>query len=98
MKIHNEKIKVTVYDNNKIDVGIISLYYGDSCIVSNLELSKRKKSFTITIDKTNPRQLILFANNLGSMPPNTAACVIGAGKKQINVVLSSDLYPQQMSL
>ncbi|CAN5379060.1 hypothetical protein BH09BAC5_BH09BAC5_16170 [soil metagenome] len=91
VKIHNEKIKITVYDNNKIDGDIISLYYGDSCIVSNLELSKRKKSFTITIDKTNPRQLILFANNLGSMPPNTAACVIGAGKKQINVVLSSDL-------
>ncbi len=91
VKVHNEKIKVTVYDNNKIDGDIISLYYGDSCIVSNLKLSKKKKTFIIIVDKRQPKQLILFANNLGEMPPNTAACIIGDGKNEINVVLSSDL-------
>lgn len=91
VKIHNEKIKITVYDNNKVDGDSISLYYGDSCIVRNLKLTNKKKTFTLMIDKSNPKQLILFADNLGSMPPNTAACVIGDGKNEINVVLSSDL-------
>jgi hypothetical protein len=91
VKVHNEKIKITVYDNNKIDGDSISLYYGDSCIVNNIQLTKKKKTFTITIDKTQPKQLILYANNLGSQPPNTAACIIGDGKNEINVVLSSDL-------
>jgi hypothetical protein len=90
-KIHNEKIKITVYDNNKIDGDSISLYYGDSCIVSNLKLTGKKKNFVLTIDKENPKQLILYAVNLGAMPPNTAACIIGDGKNEINVVLSSDL-------
>lgn len=91
VKVHNEKIKITVYDNNKIDGDSISLYYGDSCIVSNLKLTQKKKSFWITIDQTHPRQLILYAVNLGSQPPNTAAIIVGDGKKNINVVLSSDL-------
>jgi hypothetical protein len=80
-----------VYDNNKIDGDSISLYYGDSCIVSNLKLTGKKKNFVLTIDKENPKQLILYAVNLGAMPPNTAACIIGDGKNEINVVLSSDL-------
>ncbi len=91
VKVHNEKVKITVYDNNKIDGDSISLYYGDSCIVSNLKLTQKKKTFTITIDKTHPRQLILYAVNLGSQPPNTAAIIIGDGRESINVMLSSDL-------
>jgi hypothetical protein len=91
VKVHNEKVKITVYDNNKIDGDIISLYYGDSCIVSNLKLTSKKKTYEITIDKTHPRQLILYAVNLGEQPPNTAAIIVGDGKTNINVMLSSDL-------
>ncbi|HET6991852.1 MAG TPA: hypothetical protein VFJ43_11035 [Bacteroidia bacterium] len=91
VKVHNEKVKITVYDNNKIDGDSISLYYGDSCIVSNLALTGKKKTYTITIDKTHPRQLILYAVNLGEQPPNTAAIIISDGSLNINVMLSSDL-------
>lgn len=91
IEVHNEKIVVTVYDNNKIDGDSISLYYGDSCIVSNYKLTGKKKSFTINIDKAHPKQLILYAVNQGTMPPNTAAVTVGDGRNETNVVLSSDM-------
>ena len=87
----NEQIVVTVYNNNKIDGDRISLYYGDSCIVQNYKLTGKKKSFAINIDKAHPKQLILFAVNQGTMPPNTAAVTVGDGRNETNVVLSSDM-------
>lgn len=91
VEVHSDKITITVFDNNKIDGDSISLYYGDSCIVESYKLTKKKKTFTIHIDKEHPRQLILFAVNQGSMPPNTASVIIGDGKSSSNVVLSSDM-------
>lgn len=91
VEVHSDKITITVFDNNKIDGDSISLYYGDSCIVESYKLTKKKKTFVIHIDKEHPRQLILFAVNQGTMPPNTASVIIGDGKNSSNVVLSSDL-------
>jgi hypothetical protein len=91
IEVHNETIKITVFDNNKIDGDSISLYYGDSCIVQNLNLTGKKKTFTIKLDKAHPQQLILFAINQGTIPPNTASVVIGDGRNSVNVVLSSDM-------
>lgn len=91
VEVHSDKITITVFDNNKIDGDSISLYYGDSCIVESYKLTKKKKTFVIHIDKEHPRQLILYAVNQGSMPPNTASIIIGDGKNSSNVVLSSDL-------
>lgn len=89
--VENNKITITVFDNNKIDGDSISLYYGDSCIVESYKLTKKKKSFTIYIDKEHPRQLILYAVNQGEMPPNTASVIISDGKNSTSIVLSSDL-------
>lgn len=91
IEVHHETVTVTVYDDNKVDGDSISLYYGDSCITQHLGLTHKKITFTIPIDKAHPRQLILFAENQGSMPPNTASVSIGDGKQSISLVLSSDM-------
>ncbi len=91
VNVTNDEITITVYDNNKIDGDSISLYYGDSCIVSNYSLTGKKKSFKIKIDKNHSKQLILYAVNQGSQPPNTAAIIIKDGRHKIDVVLSSDM-------
>ncbi len=91
VNVTSDEITITVYDNNKIDGDSISLYYGDSCIVSNYSLTGKKKSFKIKIDKNHPKQLILYAVNQGSQPPNTAAVQIKDGRHKIDIVLSSDM-------
>lgn len=88
--IHHEEITISVHDKNEVDGDSISLYYGDSLIVQHVALTKKKQSFTLKIDKENPTQLILYAENLGSVPPNTAALTIKDGKESTDIVLGSD--------
>jgi hypothetical protein len=88
--VHHEEIVVQVHDKNEIDGDSIALYYGDSLVAQHVSLGKRKQSFTIKVDKHTPRQLILYAENLGSVPPNTAALTIKDGRDTTDVVLGSD--------
>lgn len=88
--VHSTEITVSVHDKNEVDGDSISLYYGDSLIVQHLALTKKKQSFTFTIDTKNPKQVILYAENLGSVPPNTAELTIKAGKESTDIVLGSD--------
>lgn len=88
--VHHEEIIIQVHDKNEIDGDSIALYYGDSLLAQHVSLGKRKQSFTIKVDKYTPRQLILYAENLGSVPPNTAALTIKDGRDTTDVVLGSD--------
>jgi hypothetical protein len=88
--VHHEEIVIQVHDKNEIDGDSIALYYGDSLVAQHVSLGKRKQSFTIKVDKHTPRQLILYAENLGSVPPNTAALTIKDGRDTTDVVLGSD--------
>ncbi|HEU4716196.1 MAG TPA: hypothetical protein VFU15_00095 [Bacteroidia bacterium] len=89
--VTNDKVTITVYDKDELDGDSISLWYGDSCLVQHYALTKKKKEFVIHVDKNHPRQLILFAENEGRKPPNTAAFIITDGKHSDNLVLSSDM-------
>lgn len=47
-------------------------------------------SFTVRVDKTKPRQAVLYAENMGRMPPNAAYMIVKAGRKDTELVLQSD--------
>jgi hypothetical protein len=54
-------------------------------------LSEKAASFTLSIDRNRPyNELIMYAENLGTIPPNTALMVVKDGKKQYNVHITSD--------
>lgn len=89
--ITHDVITITLYDNNKEDGDSVSVWYGDSCIVQHLSLTHKKVTFTLHIDPTQPKAIILYAENQGSMPPNTAGVTITDGRKKNDIVLSSDL-------
>lgn len=88
--VHHEEITVSVHDKNDVDGDSVTIYYGDSLVAEHVALTKKKQSFTIKVDKNSPKQLILYAENLGSVPPNTAALTIKDGKESTDIVLGSD--------
>jgi hypothetical protein len=48
--------------------------------------------FRLGLDQTKElNEVAMFANNLGSLPPNTALMVVSDGKKRYEVRLSSSL-------
>jgi hypothetical protein len=91
IEVDDPNVTITLWDKDEIDGDSVSIYYGDSCIVSNYSLTRKKKTFEVELSQYYPEQLILYAVNMGAKPPNTAAILIRAGKEEVNIVLSSDL-------
>jgi hypothetical protein len=88
--LQSTELTISLYDKDKVDGDIVSLYLGDSCLVSNYSLTKKKKTITVHIDRFHPQQLILHAENQGTIPPNTATVTISDGKTTTTIVLRSD--------
>jgi hypothetical protein len=88
--VKQESITLQIWDNNKEDGDIISLKFNDTWILTNFQLKKEK--YTIPIKLTQKEnQLLLFAENLGSIPPNTAAVSIDDNDLIRTFILNSDM-------
>jgi len=84
------EIIIDLYDNGQIDGDTVSIYHNNELIVSRAGLSKKPISFKIKVDAKQPHhELIMVANNLGSIPPNTSLMVITANNKRSEVSISS---------
>lgn len=85
-----ELIQIDLYDNGTIDHDSISLFHNNKQVIKNGGLSYTPISLKIKCSKEDHRhELIMVAENLGEIPPNTALMVITAGKKRYEVFLTS---------
>ncbi len=91
INIKNKKISVDLYDDGDIDNDIVSVYFNGVAVVSKKTLSTNPLSLNLTIEPGKPNELILFAENLGTIPPNTALMIINDGSTRHEVRLSSDM-------
>ena len=88
--VKKNKVVLQVWDNNKEDGDIISLKFNDKWILTNFLLKKEKHTIPITLNKKE-NQLLLFAENLGSIIPNTAAISIDDNILVRTFILNSDM-------
>ena len=92
IEVSSDSVQVDFYDNGEIDGDSISVFFNDQLLGANLLLSTRSIHMNIKLDTTREyNQLAMFANNLGSIPPNTALMLISDGKTRYEVRLSSSL-------
>ena len=92
IEIENETFKVDLYDNGDIDGDTISLFFNGRLLLSHKRLSD--KAITLTLNASESKdvnELIMYADNLGSIPPNTALMVVTDGDNRYEVRISSDL-------
>ena len=84
------EIRFSLYDNGIVDGDTVSVYHNNTLLVAHARLSEKPISFSIAIDAAHPHhELIMVADNLGSIPPNTSLMVITAGTKRYEVFISS---------
>jgi hypothetical protein len=90
--IDADSVSVDFYDNGEVDGDSISVFYNGQLIAFNRMLSTRSVHFTFALDSTKEyNEITMFADNLGSIPPNTALMIVSDGKKRYEVRLTSDL-------
>ena len=90
--VESDSLKVDFYDNGEIDGDSISVFYNDQLLAFNRRLSTRAVHFDLGLDSTKEfNTLAMFADNLGSISPNTALMMITDGKNRFEIRLSSNL-------
>jgi hypothetical protein len=91
IQVKNNKIKIDLYDDGEIDNDIVSVYFNKSLIVDQKSLTASAHSITLNLEAGKTNELVLYADNLGSIPPNTALMVITDGATRHEVRLSADM-------
>lgn len=89
--VKSKNIKVDLYDNGDIDNDIVSVYFNNELILDKKALTSKAHTLNITLVDGKSNELILYANNLGNIPPNTALMLINDGINRFEVRLASDL-------
>jgi len=85
------EIRIELYDNGEIDGDTVSIYHNNSLVKAHARLSGIPIIFTISVNPAQPHhELVMVADNLGSIPPNTSVMIITAGGKRYEVFISSN--------
>jgi hypothetical protein len=88
--VENPDINVRLYDNGEIDGDTISVYLDGRAIVSNKGLSTQPITVQLKMDEDNPEHvLVMVAENLGRIPPNTSLMIVQDGDKRYQVSITS---------
>lgn len=86
-----DTVRVGLYDNGEIDGDSVSLYLNNDLLLQHYKLTAQAKVLLVPIDKSLPvNRLILFAENLGRLPPNTALMEVTVHGKTYELFLSTD--------
>ncbi len=92
LTITSPDIQVVVLDDAEIDGDIISLYHNNQQVLSHKTLGKEVVKYAFTADKLHPHhEFVLVAENLGSIPPNTALVRIRAGGVKYEFTVHSNM-------
>ena len=88
--VTNEQISVRLYDNGEIDGDTISVYLDGKPIVSGKGLSTQPITVNLNMDENNPDHvLVMVAENLGRIPPNTSLMIVQDGDNRYQVSITS---------
>jgi hypothetical protein len=88
----SDSLTIALYDNGIVDGDTVSLFLNGVNILSKQKLKESATKKTIyTTALPDSIELVLFAENLGSIPPNTGLMVIRDGEIEYQIRFSADL-------
>jgi hypothetical protein len=90
MAVKGRKLRIRVWDHNRIDGDTISLKWGDQWILTNRRIEAEPHEVELTLHGFS-QKLVLYANNVGMVPPNTATIAVFDGQSTQRVELNADL-------
>ncbi len=91
INVENRTVSVELYDNGDIDGDSVSLFYNGKALLTHKKLTTNPLYIEIEVNNEDTNELVMYADNLGSIPPNTALMIIMDGKKRYEVRVTSDL-------
>lgn len=90
LEVHSPNLKIKVWDNGIVDGDVLSLFLNGEMLFDNHRVTKTKRGINVEL-KEDTNLLILHAEDLGDIKPNTVAVSIHDGVKEQILILSSNL-------
>jgi hypothetical protein len=88
--VNSPDVTVKLYDNGEIDDDTISVYFDKQLVVSNKRLSTTAITLKLKMDEADTdHELVMVAENLGRIPPNTSLMIVEAGDQRFDVRITS---------
>jgi len=91
IEVTNDTLRFELYDNGEIDGDTVSLFFNKQILVNKRELGRKPITVIVSIDTVHVNELSLFAESLGTIPPNTAYIIMFDGNSQTTFTVSSTL-------
>lgn len=90
VKVDTGTIRLDFYDNAEIDGDSITVLVNKQVVLTHQKLSAKPITVFLRIDLHNTfHEVEMIAENLGSIPPNTAILIVTAGQRRYLLYLSS---------
>lgn len=91
--IESDSLQISLYDNGEVDGDTVSIILNGQAIVSRqgLSASAFRKTIYITPELGDSIQLVMYAENLGSLPPNSGLLIVDYDNRRKEIRFSGDL-------
>ncbi len=91
IEVYNSDLQIQIMDYLKADNDTVSVYLNREVLAKNIHISKRPALIKFKIDKRIVHhELLLYAENLGLIPPNTSELILIDGETRHRVMIVSD--------
>ncbi|HYK56872.1 MAG TPA: hypothetical protein VEV15_10420, partial [Flavisolibacter sp.] len=91
IEVSSDSLVLSFYDNGVIDGDSISVYVNGENIITSARLTATATKRTIVLPQVETIEIILVAENLGTIPPNTGLLVVKNGDKSYQLNFTADL-------
>lgn len=87
--VNDPQVTVKLFDNGQIDGDTISVYLDKKLVLGNKMLTASPLVVHFTIQPNEEHELIMVAENLGTIPPNTSLMIVESGDQRLEVRITS---------
>jgi hypothetical protein len=91
IELQNADVQLKFFDNKQVDGDSISIFINDNPVATHVRLDVEPFVLPYNFpDSLAEVQVSMFAENLGTISPNTAAMQIIDGKKKYDIIMKSN--------
>jgi hypothetical protein len=92
LTVNTREVVLNIYDDGVIDGDSVSVYLDNKMVINNAMLTDRPLVVTIHLDEDNDyHELVMVADNEGTIPPNTSLMIVKVGDKEYKVNISTSM-------
>jgi hypothetical protein len=89
LDVSSRQVTLEIKDYLKEDNDTVSIYYNRKLLIERLRIGKQSFKQLLRLDRKPLNEIVLYANNLGAIPPNTSNLTIRDGSKTQRVIIES---------